>query len=171
VDRCSALTSYSRAKTHSLVNRHGRQAILAVVLSLAALVCADAAESPDESDCLALTMYHEARGGGREAMIAIGWVVLNRRDDPAYPGSICEVVRAGGEEAPCQFSYWCDGRPDRPQNEKLWRLAKETARAMLQDPPKDPTGGALYFHSAEMAIPWKRHRERTVRIGNHIFYR
>jgi N-acetylmuramoyl-L-alanine amidase len=104
-------------------------------------------------------------------MIAVGWVVLNRRDDPAYPDSICEVVRAGGEEAPCQFSYWCDGHPDKPQNEKLWHLTKETATAMLQNPPKDPTGGALYFHSADIPVPWKRHRERTVRIGNHIFYR
>ena len=104
-------------------------------------------------------------------MIAVGWVVLNRRDDPAYPGSICAVVRDGGEEAPCQFSYWCDGHPDKPQNEKLWQLAKETATAMLQNPPKDPTGGALYFHSADMPVPWKRHRERAVRIGNHIFYR
>ena len=156
---------------HSLSYTRGRQAILAVFLSLAALACASAAENPDESDCLALTMYQEARGGGRDGMIAVGWVVLNRRDDPAYPGSICEVVRAGGEEAPCQFSYWCDGRPDRPQNEKLWQLAKETALTMLRDPPKDPTGGALYFHSADMPIPWKRHRERTVRIGDYIIYR
>ena len=126
--------------------------IVALVLSTAVLARANVAENPDASDCLALTLYQEARGAGRDAMIAAGWVVLNRRGNLAYRGSICAVVRDGGEEAPCQFSYWCDGRPDRPQNEKLWQLAKETALAMLRDPPKEPTGGALYFHSADMPI-------------------
>jgi len=37
-------------------------------------------------------------------MVAVGWAVLNRRNNPAFPNSVCEVVRQGGENPPCQFS-------------------------------------------------------------------
>lgn len=144
------------------------QAALAVLT--AALPNATAAE-PGESDCLALAMYWEARGGGREAMVAVGWVVLNRMKNPEFPDRACAVVRQGGEEPPCQFSYWCDGKVDTPQNDEIWSIARDLAVQMLKKPPPDPTGGALYFHSVDIAIPWKVHRQRTARIGGHIFYR
>ena len=106
-------------------------------------------ERTAEARCLASTLYWEARGEGRTAMIAVAWVVLNRKKDPGFPDSVCAVVRQGGENPPCQFSYWCDGEPEIPQNDKLWDLAKSLAEQMLKNPPRDPTGGALYFHSGE----------------------
>ena len=68
------------------------------------------------------------------------------------PGNICEVVRRRIGSAVSVFLLvrW---QADKPQNEKLWQLAKETALIMLRDPADDPTGGALYFHSADMPIP------------------
>jgi spore germination cell wall hydrolase CwlJ-like protein len=129
------------------------------------------AADPGASRCLALTLYWEARSGGRDGMIAVGWVVLNRRNHPEFPNSICEVVRQGGEDPPCQFSYWCDGEPETPQNSELWKLAQQTAAQLLTNPSPDPTGGALYFHSVDIPVPWKVDRERTVRIGDHVFYR
>ncbi|HXV81030.1 MAG TPA: cell wall hydrolase [Candidatus Binatia bacterium] len=127
--------------------------------------------SPDDLRCLALTVYWEARAGGREAMEAVAWVVLNRRKNPDFPDTICKVVREGGENPPCQFSYWCDGEPDTPKNHDVWKLAREVAAQMLENPPSDPTGGALFFHSVELASPWTKERKRTVEIGRHIFYR
>jgi spore germination cell wall hydrolase CwlJ-like protein len=35
--------------------------------------------------------------------------------------------------------------------------------------PRDPTSGALFFHNTSIRPPWRR--ERTTRIGNHVFYR
>ena len=104
-------------------------------------------------------------------MVAVGWVVRNRKNNPNFPGTVCEVARDGGEDPPCQFSYWCDGEPDTPQNDRAWTLAQSVAGQMLKKPPADPTGGALYYHSADLEYPWTKQRERTARIGGHIFYR
>jgi spore germination cell wall hydrolase CwlJ-like protein len=125
------------------------QAALAVLT--AALPNTTAAE-PGESDCLALAMYWEARGGGSEAMVAVGWVVLNRMKNPEFPDRACAVVRQGGEEPPCQFSYWCDGKVDTPQNDELWSIARDLAVQMLKKPPPDPTGGRA-------VLSFGRHRD------------
>ena len=48
--------------------------------------------------CLALNIYHEARGEPPEGQLGVGWVVLNRVDDPRFPDSVCGVVLEGGEQ-------------------------------------------------------------------------
>ena len=40
-------------------------------------------------------------------------VILNRVDDPRYPGTVCGVINQGtGERYRCQFTYTCDGQPE-----------------------------------------------------------
>jgi len=119
--------------------------------------------------CLALAMYWEARGEGRYGMQAVGAVILNRVADPRFPNTPCGVVYQGGETPPCQFSWWCDGKSDRPTNRAQWNSALAVAAELLTDPPRDATGGALFFHSVAIRSPWQR--QRTARIGNHVFYR
>jgi len=125
----------------------------------------------NEQHCLALTLYWEARGEGRAGMLAVGWTVLNRVQSPQFPGTPCRVVYQGGETPPCQFSWWCDGKSDRPRDAKSWQFAQLVAAELLFDPPPDPTAGALYFHSASIPPPWRRKLSRTARIGGHVFYR
>lgn len=120
-------------------------------------------------ECMALAMYWEARGEGRAGMLAVGSVVMNRVHDERFPANVCSVVRQGGETAPCQFSWWCDGRSDRPAQDALWSESRETAREVLTGEPDDPTDGALYFHHESIEPPWQK--ERTVSIGSHVFYR
>ncbi len=119
--------------------------------------------------CLALAMYWEARGEGRHGMVAVGSVVLNRVADRRFPNNACDVVFQGGETPPCQFSWWCDGKSDRPTHQGLWRTSLTLANELLTDPPGDPTQGALFFHSTSIKPPWKR--TRVAHIGNHVFYR
>jgi spore germination cell wall hydrolase CwlJ-like protein len=121
--------------------------------------------------CLALALYWEAKTEGAEGMLAVASVVLNRVAHPEFPSSVCAVVTQGGEEPPCQFSWWCDGRSDRPTDPEAWRLAQRLAKAALADPPPDRTGGALFFHNTSIVTPWVQKRVRTARIGRHIFYR
>jgi N-acetylmuramoyl-L-alanine amidase len=118
---------------------------------------------------MALAMYWEARGEGRHGMQAVGSVILNRVADHRFPNAPCAVVYQGGETPPCQFSWWCDGKSDRPTNHAQWATARRVAREMLTEPHVDPTGGALFFHNTAMRKPWRR--QRTAQIGNHIFYR
>jgi N-acetylmuramoyl-L-alanine amidase len=119
--------------------------------------------------CVALAMYWEARGEGHRGMLAVGSVVLNRVEDDRFPSSVCGVVYQGGESPPCQFSWWCDGKSDRPTHGELWASSLSIADELLTARPSDPTHGALFFHNTSIRSPWRR--DRTARIGNHVFYR
>ncbi len=121
--------------------------------------------------CLALALYWEARAEGRDGMIAVAAVILNRMRHPAFPDTMCEVIKEGGEEPPCQFSWWCDGKSDMPTEPRAWRHASRVAQDFLHRPPPDPTGGALFFHHTALLPPWKRERVRTAIIGRHAYYR
>jgi len=119
--------------------------------------------------CVALAMYWEARGEGRDGMAAVGAVIENRVRSKSFPNDYCSVVYQGGETPPCQFSWWCDGKSDRPTNSAQWTLALGTASDLLAGRISDPTKGALFFHSTAIRRPWDR--VQTARIGNHVFYR
>ena len=147
--------------------------LLAPVVAAALFVGNSIAANIDreEHKCLALSLYWEAKGEGREGMLAVGSVVLNRVEHRGFPSTVCGVVHAGGESPPCQFAYWCDGKSDQPQEQEAWRLAQQVAAEMLTVRPRDPTAGALFFHAAGIKVPWTIKRERTVKIGGHVYYR
>lgn len=154
--------------------------MLSKCLLLPTLICliaplyvtdAEARSLEAEHRCLALALYWEARGENRRGMIAVGWTILNRAQSAKFPATPCAVVYQGGEQAPCQFSWWCDGKSDRPRDRDSWIQARVIAAELLINPPRDPTGKALFYHSTSIGVPWKRKRTRTARIGNHIFYR
>lgn len=139
-----------------------------------ALICctvavgAEAVAEPTAQDIrvMALNMYHEARGEGRLGMLAVGWVVMNRMADAAYPDSVAEVVYQG-----CQFSWVCDGRSDRPRDARAWRGALRLARQLLAAPGTDPTHGALWYHADYVRRPnLGEPVTRVARIGAHLFY-
>jgi spore germination cell wall hydrolase CwlJ-like protein len=141
-------------------------------LALLVQLGAEAKESgwfKEQQQCMALNMYWEARGEGSDGMIAVGWTVLNRMRSRRFPATPCDVVYQGRERGPCEFSWWCDGRSDRPRDARSWRLAQLLAERMLMAPPPDPTGGSLYYHSTSVRPGWTH--ARTARIGRHVFYR
>lgn len=129
-----------------------------------------------ELRCLALSMYWEAKAEGREGMLAVGHVVMNRVAHDRFPDTPCQVVFDGGEKPPCQFSWYCDGKSDRPTEVANWAHAQRLARELLDAAPRDRskadrTRGGLFFHSTGMKSPWRIPRTRTVTIGGHVFYK
>ncbi|NKB99594.1 MAG: hypothetical protein GKR90_14010 [Pseudomonadales bacterium] len=126
------------------------------------------AHSAPEQQCLALAIYWEARGEGAAGMYAVGSVVVNRVSDERFPDTVCRVVKQGGESPPCQFSWWCDGKSDRPTDIASWKQAMEIADKLLHSRRYTRTRGALYFHSTAVQPRWRL--KRVAKIGNHIFY-
>jgi N-acetylmuramoyl-L-alanine amidase len=132
----------------------------------------DEPEIDQDLRCLALNIYHEARSEPESGQIAVARVTLNRVESESFPESICGVVKQGGQKRHrCQFSWWCDGRPDDPTEQKAWKRSLEISRRVLADEVPDPTNGALYYHTDYVSPKWSQHFQRTTRIGRHLFYR
>jgi len=101
----------------------------------------DATARNSELHCLALTIYFEARGESKAGKSAVGHVVMNRVLDRRFPSDACQVVRQGGEwpRYRCQFSWWCDGRSDRPRDKRAWLESIQVASDVLAGRSIDPT--------------------------------
>lgn len=142
---------------------------IAALAALAGGVASAAAqEAPAEEvvACLAEAVYFEARGTSETSQAAVAHVVLNRAESGEFPDTPCEVVTEG-----CQFSYQCDGLPERMSVQEDRAEAYRTVEAVLVGDIPDPTRGALFFHAARIEPGWFETRARTGEIGGHVFYR
>ena len=132
-----------------------------------------AGKSPldDAITCMARSIYWEAKGKDTDDMAAVANVVMNRLGHAGFPDTVCAVVKQGSETKSCQFSWWCDGRPDTVQEETQYALAKEIARKALNKQLPDRTGGAMYFHDRTVKPDWAKEFIKTAEIGMFRFYK
>lgn len=134
----------------------------------------EANESPmtREIQCLAENIYFEARGEGRQGMIAVAYVTKNRMESSRFPDTICGVVYQSNSRG-CQFSWTCDGHADKVRDQVSWERAREIAQTVLggTSSEQDPTKGATFYHTASILPYWADSMVRTATLGNHIFYR
>lgn len=141
-----------------------------ITYSASWLATLPAPEGGPQFKCLAEALYFEARGESTKGQFAVAEVILNRVDLPNYPGSVCDVVGQGAGRA-CQFSYNCDGHPERIRNQAAYDRVARVARLMLDGAPRDLTDGATHFHTKAVNPRWARVFTKTAAIGAHIFYR
>jgi spore germination cell wall hydrolase CwlJ-like protein len=127
---------------------------------------------------MALTMWGEARNGGEPAMRAVGHVIDNRRRAGTHGRYATETVSAAW-----QFSAWNKDDPNysammnidtlRPDSEdqRMWMEAKRVAAEILSGASADPTGGALFYHTAAVSPRWSSGLAPVRAIGGHLFFR
>ncbi len=134
----------------------------------------------EQRECLALNIYHEAKGESELGQRAVAYVTLNRASDDRYPDDVCGVVkqaRLGKDGLPrrnqCQFSWYCDGRSDEIQNQESYQQALQVATVVINTYGSsfDPTMGATMYHADSVKPKWRKSFEETTQIENHIFYR
>lgn len=130
--------------------------------------------SKQDLECLALNIYHEARGESVEGMVAVGQIVLNRKENAQFPNTICGVVkhdRSGGKKGKCQFSWWCDGKSDDPTNKTSWNISESVAEALLEG-GKIPSllSDVNYYVKCGVKTVWLRTMSYYGRVGDHCFY-
>lgn len=126
-----------------------------------------------ETRCLALNIYWEARSEPLEGQLAVAGVTMNRVADSRFPDRICDVVKESRSRYRlhgCQFSWWCDGKKDDPQELTAWRSAQQVARLYLAGIYDDPTRDAKWYHADYVSPVWADRLNRTTQIGRHIFY-
>lgn len=129
--------------------------------------------SPD-IDCLAMNIYHEARGEPIAGQYAVAEVTLNRTRSREFPDSVCKVVyqkhwNPYRKEIVYAFS-WTGQTVTTNFHSAAWRQAREIARTVLTLHHKATLQNALYYHSIDIKPEWSRTRKRLAIIGRHIFY-
>lgn len=123
--------------------------------------------------CLTSAIYFEARGESYRGQVGVAQVVMNRVNHKAYPSSVCGVVfQNQSRRNACQFSFACDGIPERVTDKKSWAQAKDIAKKV--------TNGTLYltevasathYHANYVYPRWAPRLKKVTKIGAHIFYR
>jgi N-acetylmuramoyl-L-alanine amidase len=128
---------------------------------------------------LALTIWGEARNSGKAGMRAVAHVILNRlNSDRSFGDSIRGVVR--DRKA---FSCWNKGDPNRElmmnigkldkdgEDYKMWKAAQKIAKKIMRGRDKDPTHGALFYHTDNITPTWADGQQVVANIGGHLFYK
>lgn len=140
--------------------------------------------SPTENDieCLALNIYHEARGEPQIGQYAVAEVVLSRMMHASYPSTICGVVKDGvyakwdkerrmPKKDRCSFHWYCDRKSDFTDDESAYQLAVYIAEDILTNPNYQlVTNFATHYHTVLIRPNWSKKKVRDVIIGNHVFY-
>ena len=138
-------------------------------------VPADVQHQSQEIRCLALNVYHEARGEPKTGQYAVAEVTMNRVASKRFPDTVCDVVyekrwdrirkRYGGA-----FSWTeIDSRPT--SDGKAWKRAMEVAEETYQKRVERQVDGALFYHARRIRPSWARKKVRVGRVGRHIFYK
>ncbi|MGD8107839.1 cell wall hydrolase [Pantoea sp. FN0302] len=116
--------------------------------------------------CLAMNIYHEARGEPLKGQIAVASVTMNRANWDVT--QICPVVYA-----PKQFS-WTHLKNNAfsypAKEDKSWQRAQQIAHQIVNGELSDVTNGATYYHNQTVTPAWSSAFAQTAAIGNHIFY-
>ena len=153
----------------------------------------DPVDIHEELYCLAINSYHEARGEAFDDKLATAQVVMNRATSPKFPDDVCEVITDGPireswktrqhsdldpldrvfypTRYKCQFSWYCDGKPDRPHDLDAYRWAEIIVRHVWDQQDNDITGGATHYHSIDVKPEWAKDKTFLGRVGDHLFYR
>jgi spore germination cell wall hydrolase CwlJ-like protein len=134
----------------------------------------DAARAKHEK-CLADAIYFEARGEPLRGQMAVAQVVINRVFSGHYPNNVCGVVYQSTRRhrrLRCQFSFTCDGIPDRVTEPDAWERATRIARDALDGNFwLNDIGKATHYHARWVYPRWVHEMRRLDRIGVHTFYR
>lgn len=117
-----------------------------------------------ELNCLAVSVYYEAKSEPLAGQLAVADVILNRTESGRFPRSVCGVVTQRG-----QFSFVRAGKLPTPPANGQWKKALAVAQVAMKDQWDSPVPEALYFHARYVKPSWNR--PRVGAVGNHVFYR
>lgn len=138
---------------------------------LGALVDRFSAGAPldEEANCIAVAVYHEARGESLQGQLAVARVIMNRAASGKYPTTWCGTVKQ-----PWQFSFVnprTGVMPGVDEGSAAWRKALGVTRLATANAVPVLSTDVLWYHADYVAPSWGRRLTRVNKIGTHIFYR
>ena len=129
--------------------------------------------SEREQWCLSTGIYFEARGESYRGQVAVAQTIMNRVAHPDYPSTICGVVYQNQHRRnACQFSFACDGIPDRISETAAWAKAQEITQTVLNgEIYLTEVADATHYHATYVRPHWARNMDKLTQVGLHVFYR
>ena len=108
---------------------------------------------------IARLIHAEARGEPYVGQVAVGAVLLNRVEDPAFPNSVSGVIYQS-----LAFESVANGQFNLPPTEENLRAARAAMNGW------DPVYGATFFWNPSKPVnSWIWSRQTVKTIGSHIF--
>ena len=120
-------------------------------------------------ECLTQNAYFEAGNQSTKGKIAVSNVVMNRAKDGEFPKTPCAVINQK-RSGVCQFSWVCEGGKHISNNRTL-RESRKVAEQVYLHNVGDVTRGALFYHANYVRPYWSYKFDKTVQIGDHVFYK
>jgi hypothetical protein len=123
----------------------------------------------EQAHCMAVAVYHEARGESLEGQLAVARVIMNRAASGKYPASWCGTVKQ-----PWQFSFVnprTGHMPSVDETSASWRKALGITRLAINNAVPTLSQDVLWYHADYVAPSWGRRLSFVQKIGTHIFYR
>jgi spore germination cell wall hydrolase CwlJ-like protein len=131
----------------------------------------DDSDSWDEHTCLARTIYWESKGESDRGMAMVAQVTLNRvnSDKKYFPNTVCQVIKQRVGKR-CMYSFYCDGKSDRPKELTQYKKAERIAINALKGMYKHETT-ALYFKKCNVISGFFSKLKYLGREGKHCYYK
>lgn len=127
----------------------------------------------DQIQCMANTIWGEARSEDIDGMIAVGFVIQNRLD-AGDAETLCDVVHQKRGRV-CQFDFYCQRQPALTRKEMVFLAAtRYVAESIVTGVLHDPTKGARWYFKGSTPlwlVPFIKTGEMVSagQIGAHVF--
>ena len=105
-------------------------------------------QEQSEVSCLTEAIYYESRGETLMSQLAV-----------------CNVVHQG-----CQFSYYCDGKPENMLDKTAKAMSLSTAQFVLSGASVWGLDNATHYHAYYVEPKWSKVFKYLQRVGSHLFY-
>lgn len=116
-----------------------------------------------ERECLLRAMYFESNRSSHDGMMAVGTVVMNRKESGRYPNTVCGVVGQRNQFAP--------GALTRRLSSRESALAGQAADEIMAGKRLPNMDYVMFFHTAGLHFPYSNMHYRLVAGGNAFYER
>jgi len=136
-----------------------------------------------ETECLAIGLYHEARGEPVIGQYAVAATIMNRVRSTAYPDTVCGVVYQNSyKKYRCQFSFACDDIADEPQDQRCYRKMQRLAKTVLEYGIARESkfigktmvvqmDSMTHYHRHDARPVWSTKLQKLSTLGTHVFFK
>ncbi len=125
---------------------------------------------PEDIYWMALNIYYEARSDSTTSQRSVAHVTINRVTDSRFPNDIKGVVTDRD-----QFSWFWDGKSDKPKELEAWAEAQILAEEVIDQVAAglyydDLTWYSTHYHRWDIKPDWSYAFMQTVDVGSHLYY-